>query len=170
MFDYNTLAVLFAVAITIHNLEEAIWLPGWSENAGRWHKTVNAASFRFAVTVLTLFAYGVVAAAMVNGKQSVGAYLLAGYALAMCLNVFMPHLVATIALRKYAPGTLTALLFNLPVTFLILKLSIEQQDIILERFYIVGPIIVLSILVSIPFLFRLGNLLFSGQGNDSKAL
>ena len=28
---------LFPAAITVHNLEEAIWLPAWSRTAGRWH-------------------------------------------------------------------------------------------------------------------------------------
>lgn len=33
----------------------------------------------------------------------------------MLLNVFISHVAATIALRSYAPGTATALLFNLPL-------------------------------------------------------
>ena len=33
---------LFLVAITLHNREEAIWLPAWSKQAGKLVATVNA--------------------------------------------------------------------------------------------------------------------------------
>mgnify|MGYP003490276505 CR=1 FL=1 len=49
------------------------------------------------------------------------------------LNVFSPHLLATIILKKYAPGVITAVLMILPLTFYILfsmyqfqKTSIKQ--------------------------------------------
>ncbi|MCG8335952.1 MAG: HXXEE domain-containing protein [Proteobacteria bacterium] len=147
---------LFPVAISFHNLEEAVWLPQWSENAGRWQKRVEAGSFRFAVVVLTLLAYLVSALTVWGGKQSLGAYLLAGYALAMLLNVVMPHLAACVALKKYAPGTGTAIAFNLPVTFLLLRQMILQNYIELSRFYWAGPLTVVVILTLIPLLFAVG--------------
>ena len=55
--SFPLLSWLFAVAITIHNLEEALWLPGWSQSAGRWHHPVGAREFRFGVGVLTALAY-----------------------------------------------------------------------------------------------------------------
>jgi len=55
--SFPLLSWLFAVAITIHNLEEALWLPAWSQSAGRWHHPVGAREFRFAVGVLTTLAY-----------------------------------------------------------------------------------------------------------------
>src|SRR5262245_23718629 len=100
----------FVLAVAIHNLEEALWLPAWSRRAGRWHYPVGAPEFRFAVLVLTA---AVVAAALLannGGKGSIGAYLLSGYALAMLLNVVFPHVLASLIRREYAPGTLTALL------------------------------------------------------------
>jgi hypothetical protein len=54
--------------------------------------------------------------ATVQGRASLGAYLVTGYALAMLLNVLFPHVVASLALRRYMPGTATAVLLNLPVT------------------------------------------------------
>jgi hypothetical protein len=35
--SYDQLRWLFALSLTIHNLEEAIWLPEWSQQAGKWH-------------------------------------------------------------------------------------------------------------------------------------
>ncbi len=154
--SFPLLSWLFAVAITIHNLEEALRLPAWSQSAGRWHHPVGAREFRFAVGVLTALAYVAACLSMVGGKESAGAYLVAGYALAMLLNVFFPHLLATLIMRRYAPGTATALLLNLPVTLLLLHRGVQQGYIRLSTFTWAGPLIVVAILSSIPLLFAIG--------------
>ena len=154
--DFNLLVVLFAIAVTIHNIEEAVWLPRWSESAGRWHHPVNAREFRFAVVVLTVLAYVVSFLAVLGGRGSIGAYLVAGYALAMLLNVAFPHIAATMALRSYAPGTATALLLNLPVTICLLRRAILEHYIAWSRFVWIGPLVVVVMLALIPFLFALG--------------
>jgi hypothetical protein len=32
--SFENLYFLFLVAVTLHNLEEAVWLPDWSQQAG----------------------------------------------------------------------------------------------------------------------------------------
>ena len=140
----------------MHNLEEAIWLPAWSEGAGKWHARVGAREFRFAVTALTVLAWGVALSAHLGGRESVGAYLLAGYALAMLLNVVAPHLVATAFTRSYAPGTATAVLFNLPACALVLQAALRDGYVRPGVFIYVGPACVLALLASIPMLFAIG--------------
>ena len=154
--DFPLLSWLFAVAITLHNLEEALWLPGWSQSAGRWHHPVGAREFRFAVGVLTALAYVAAYLSVVSGKETLGAYFIAGYALAMLLNVFFPHLLATLIMRRYAPGTATALLLNLPVTLLLLYQGVLQGYIRLSTFVWAGPLVVAAILGTIPLLFAIG--------------
>lgn len=51
------LILLFCLAITLHNIEEAIWLPKWSQQASKYQKPVTPNEFRFAVIVITFFAY-----------------------------------------------------------------------------------------------------------------
>ncbi|MEW6670902.1 MAG: HXXEE domain-containing protein [Thermodesulfobacteriota bacterium] len=154
--DFNLLVWLFAIAITVHNLEESIWLPRWSKSAGRWHHPVEPGEFRFAVAALTVFAYAAACLAFVGGRESAGAYLISGYALAMLINVVFPHLVATVALRRYAPGVATALVLNLPVTFFLLRQAIAEKYVRPDTFIWAGPLVVVCILVSIPVLFALG--------------
>ena len=108
--DFASLALLFAAAVTIHNLEEAIWLPGWSKDAGHYHVPVLARQFRFAVLALTVAAWALVGWSALG--SSFADYLVSGYALAMLVNVVFPHLAATFAMRRYAPGTATAVLFG----------------------------------------------------------
>lgn len=154
--DFIFFAWLFALAVTVHNLEEALLLPAWSQKAGKWHHPVGAAEFRFAVVVLTLLAYTAAALAAVYGRESAGAYFLSGYALAMLLNVLFPHVIATVFMRRYAPGTLTALLLNLPVTILLLRQGLQEGYIQLQKFTWAGPLVVLGLLAAIPVLFALG--------------
>jgi hypothetical protein len=153
---YPILSGLFALAITLHNLEEALWLPRWSQSAGRWHRAVAAGEFRFAVGVLTALAYVAAGLSAVAGKESAGAYFIAGYALAMLMNVLFPHLLATLILRRYAPGTATALLLNLPITVLLLYQGLQEGYIRLSTFMWAGPLVVAAILGMIPLLFAIG--------------
>ncbi len=154
--DFILLAWFFALAITVHNIEEAMLLPAWSQNAGKWHHPVDTKEFRFAVIVLTLLAFVAASLATACGKESAGAYLVAGYALAMLLNVLFPHVIATVMMRRYAPGTLTALLLNLPVTLFLLYRGFREGYIHYERFVWAGPLVVLWIIVLIPLLFAIG--------------
>jgi hypothetical protein len=43
----------------------------------------------------------------------------------MLLNVPVPHLLATVALRSYTPGLATAVALNLPVTVLLRSAFLE---------------------------------------------
>ncbi len=152
---FKTLTWLFAISISIHNFEEAVYLPNWSKSAGYWHHPVEASEFYFAVIILTLFAYVSVFLAVRGGLKNLGAYLVSGYALSMLLNVFFPHLLATIVMWQYAPGTGTGLLLNLPVTTMLIYKALKEGYIEKAKFFVIGPLIVLGILGSIPVLFSI---------------
>ncbi len=159
---FETLSGLFVAAVTAHNLEEAVWLPAWSRSAGKWHPKVTGFQFRFAVGVLTVLAAMAALLAVHQGKASAGAYVLCGYALAMALNAAFPHLLASLAMRSYMPGTATALLLNLPIAFALIGTALNEGYITLPRFLLTGPIVVIAIVASIPLLFWLGRHLSFG--------
>lgn len=152
----GVLGALFSLALTLHNIEEALMLPSWSQTAGRWHHPVAPWEFRFAVIVLTLLAYACALLAKLGGKNSLGAYLLVGYALAMFVNVLFPHVLATIVMNRYAPGTATALLLILPTTALLLYFGHEKGYVQRRRFLWAGPSVVAGIMALIPGLFVIG--------------
>jgi uncharacterized protein with HXXEE motif len=165
---FMILAWLFAAAVTVHNLEEALFLPAWSERAGRWHRPVGANEFRFAVFVLTILAGIAALLAAVQGRESFGSYVLSGYALAMLLNVAFPHLLASMAMRRYMPGTATALALNLPITAALLHQAFGEGYISSMRFALAGPAVVLAIMLLIPALFYLGRRLWPDAGDASR--
>lgn len=133
-----------------------MWLPAWSEAAGRWHAPVGAAGFRFAVAVLSLLLVVAAAAASISGAGSVAAYAMAGYTLAMVLNVVFPHLLVSLFQRRYMPGTATGLLCNLPLGTLYLIRAISDRQVDPGVFAWAGPLVVAGIGGSIPFLFAAG--------------
>lgn len=156
LMSITSLGWLFSLGVLAHNVEEAVLLPQWSLRAGRWHRPVSAFSFRFAVSVLTVAVFLCAAAASAGGAQSTGAHLLTGYALAMVLNVFFPHVLASLMLRTYAPGTATALLFNFPFGGCLLWRAIHEGFVQPATFVWSGPLTVAAIAGSSPVLFAAG--------------
>jgi hypothetical protein len=163
------LAWLFTLGVVAHNIEEAIFLPAWSTTAGRWHAPVGSREFAFAVTVLSLLLVVLAAAALSAGSQSIWAYAFTGYVFAMVANVFVPHVVGTIALRRYVPGTATALLFNLPLGCLFLKQAVAQSFVASGTIAWVAPVTAVAIVVSIPVLFAIGRLLLAKKRLGAKS-
>ncbi len=163
--NFHTLTWLFCGAITLHNLEETIFLPAWSQSAGPWHRPVNAFEFRFAVIVLTLIAYLLAFLCQVESVAGFCRYLISGYALAMMLNVFFPHLVATIVMKNYTPGLATGLIFNLPVTTLLILSALKEDFILTSEFIYTGPITVSGILLLIPILFFIARKISNHEKN-----
>ena len=122
----QTVIWLFPTALTLHNLEEAVWFPAWSQHAAFWHSPVGASEFRIGVAILTLMGYCVTYWSLRSGKECFGSYLLAGFAFAMLLNVIY-HVAATFGLREYAAGVVTAVFINLPVmSYLLLRMFRER--------------------------------------------
>jgi len=152
---------LFTLGVLLHNTEEALRLPAWSLHAGRWHPPVGPREFNFALVVLSALLVIFALVSSSAGSGSVSAYLMAGYVLAMVLNAFMPHVLATVLMRRYMPGTATAIIFNLPLGLLYLRRSLSENRIELHVFYWAGPVVVLGILALIPFLFFLGRKCFA---------
>ncbi len=154
--SFENLYFLFLVAVTLHNLEEAVLLPDWSEQAGRWHRPVEKIPFRFAVLVLTLLAYLFAYLGLMGGKQSVGIYLLGGYACVMLVNVFFPHLLAAVWLKQYVPGLGTALILNFPVCSVLLFLLHREEYVSFWPLVILGTLFGAGAIPLIRMLFRVG--------------
>jgi hypothetical protein len=153
---FENLYFFFLIAVTLHNLEEAVWLPDWSQQAGRWHRPIGKTPFRFAVLALTLLAYLFAYLGVMGGKQSVGNYLLGGYAFVMLVNVFFPHLLAAIWLGRYVPGLATGLLFNLPVCSALLFFVIANGYVSPWPLAITGGLFIIGLLILIRLLFKIG--------------
>jgi hypothetical protein len=151
--------LLFLLGFTLHNLEESLWLPEWSKYAERFHKPVKRNPFIFAVIVITIFGYLITLAdILVDQPEGMVHYIYLGFIGMMGLNAIFPHLAATVMLKKYAPGLLTGLLLNLPISLIIITHSITQG---VNIFYLVIAVVLVAVatLQSLKHLFRIGEIL-----------
>ena len=157
--SYQSLLWLFPIVITVHNAEEAIWLPGWSKRAVLWRSPVTPGVFRFAAVVLTVLAYAVTWLSAESGKQTVWTYLAFGCIAATLANVLIPHVALSVALRSYMPGLATALLLNLPVLSLLAVLALIEGYV--SGWKCAASFVGVSgaLAAFIPALFRLGKIL-----------
>ncbi|MER2106864.1 MAG: HXXEE domain-containing protein [Solibacillus sp.] len=148
-------ALLFCLAITLHNLEEALWLPQWSQIGYPFVQPVTAAQFHFAVLVVTALAYVVSFLFCVFPKALSFQSIFIGFLGAMIINAFFPHLLLTIYTGNYAPGLITGLLVIVPInTIVFYKLRpLSFKNICLST-VIVGA----SLLLLLPVLFQIGRM------------
>jgi hypothetical protein len=124
---FRKLQWLFPIVVTVHNLEEAIWLPGFIAKFGHelpW--AVRPGEFRLAILVLTVAAWVVTYLSWRTGKQTLWAYLEFGYVIAMLVNVFVPHIPSVFIFRRYVPGFGTAVILNLPVLMFLSKRAVRE--------------------------------------------
>jgi hypothetical protein len=151
--------LLFILGFSLHNIEEAIWLPKWSKYAKKYHKEVTENEFRFAVIIITAIGYLITFQYLLFPFSVYTKYIYLGFVVMMVFNVIFPHLLASIILKKYAPGTITGIMLNAPIGLYILIKSISDFN---ELFYIMlcGLLLALMTLLVIKLLFKIGKKLF----------
>lgn len=125
---FKTMQWLFPIAVTIHNSEEAVFMPRWiAAHANRlpWHP--GHTKIWCGLLLLTIAAFAITYLSARKNKQSVWAYLLFGYMSAMLANVLIPHIPATLIFREYTPGVVSAAFVNLPVMSILLYLAVSED-------------------------------------------
>jgi len=126
---FERLLWLFPIALTLHNAEEAIWMPSWQvRHAGQLPiHPPGAVQIRVLLVLLTVAAYAVTWLSVRRGPGSVWVYLTFGYIVAVLVNVLVPHVPAAIAFRGYAPGVVTAVLINLPLMSVLIVGAVRER-------------------------------------------
>jgi len=157
--ELNVVRIIFLLGFTLHNLEEAIWLPKWSKYAKEFHEPVEANQFIFAVIIITIIGYILTALDILVGNLgSITNYIYLGFIGMMGINSIFPHLLSTIVLKKYAPGLITALFLNLPFSIVLInehiKNGINVYYLLLAIFLVIG-----IVLFSLKYLFKIGRIL-----------
>ena len=160
--SFRRMQRLFPVVVALHNGEEAFFMPKWvSAHRGQLPLHPRAGAILLGLLLVTLAAFAVTNLSVQNGEQSVWAYLLFGSAAAMLMNVFVPHIPATLFFHQYTPGVLTAVLINLPFMSVLMIQAVRDHWVsgmralryaLLVPFAIGG-----SILVSFAILWKLAH-------------
>lgn len=151
---------LFPALVTLHNVEESIWLPSWMRRTSRWPMPVAAPVFRLGAIALTAVAFFLVWMSIRSGRQCLWIYLSFGYIVAMLGNALIPHLALSLARREYMPGLATGLL-NLLVLPIVAGELLRAHWVSGTRAILAGICVPLLLLVTIAAMFRLGKAVFS---------
>jgi hypothetical protein len=157
--SFQSLLWFFPIVVTLHNAEEAIWFPEWTQHVRRWPVPVKPGVFRFAVAVLTILVFAVTWLSARSGKQTVWTYLVFGSMVATLVNALIPHIALTLVVRRYMPGVATAVVLNLPVLTLLIVLAIREGYVSGSKAVIYSMVVAGVLVVAIPALFKLGRVL-----------
>lgn len=149
--DAPTAAILLALAVTLHNTEEWIWLPSFPSPPPL--RPPSPVAFRFAVAVVALV-FWALAAGLILGLPLEP--VLAGFAIAMILNAIAPHLAASIWFRRYHPGTGTAWLLAVPAALNALAAAAWAERFSELRFALGAAAGLIGLAASVPLLIHLG--------------
>lgn len=152
-----SISLLFILTITLHNIEEGLWLPQWSQFAEKYHKPVEKKAFHFALVVITTLAYLVSGLFMFFPQVLVLKYFFIGYVGTMIINAFVPHLVSTIVLKRYAPGLVTGIFLNVPLNSLIIDYVVRNKIVNLYEVIFSTVVVAIILLASLSPLFKLGS-------------
>ena len=153
---FAQLCTAFVAAVCLHNLEEAWLMPRWLRQVFGSRPPVGAWEFRFATGVLSLLLVPLAVLAVRAGPGSAAAHVWLGVVFAMGVNAILPHLAATVALRRYMPGTATGLLLNLPLAVSLCRRGLAARWVEPHTFAWAAPTVAVALLACVPALFALG--------------
>ena len=120
-------AVIFMFCITLHNIEEALWLADWlRKNMPSKRKTPSKEQFVFAILGITVLGYLTAGLFILFPDNLYIEYAFIGFVGAMIINAVIPHLLLTIIYRKYCPGVLTGCVLLIPFHIIILSNAVNK--------------------------------------------
>lgn len=118
---YKLTAVLFGVGIALHNLEEAVYLPGWFRSHVKLLFEPDQRIYWVLTSLVSVAIWIPIVGVCVAPENTRFQTVLSGFALLMVINVVVPHLALSLIKHSYSPGTGTAILFNLPLGVLLIR-------------------------------------------------
>lgn len=124
--SYRAVQRLLGVAILLHNLEEGLTADGYLLRGAALVQqlpllqgrvpVISLNQLYLALVIVTVVPILILAWATTGPRRPHKQYIVAMLASALFWNVFLPHVPATIAFGGYAPGVVTAVAINLPLT------------------------------------------------------
>lgn len=119
--SYNLTAILFGVGVTLHNLEEAVYLPGWAASNLTLFFEPNRKVYWILSSLVSAVIWVPIVGVCVSPEGSHFQSVLSGFALAMAINAVFPHFAWSVVKHSYSPGAGTGMLFNLPLGVLLIR-------------------------------------------------
>jgi hypothetical protein len=133
---FDRLLWLVPIVLTIHNIEEAPFMEGWSKRLPlKVHQTVSTRQFVIAVTFLTIAGFILTYVGVEYLANQTGNLMVLGIQAILLFNVFVPHIATTIRFRMYSPGVITAMLITLPFSYYLFQRALNENIINWNQFW-----------------------------------
>ncbi len=118
---FEILIFILPIAFAIHNLEEIFGMEKWTNSIPAYiHAPVTTRQFAIAVALFSVVGFVIIFTKNHFPSEEFYMKIISGFAGMLFSNVFFPHIIATIFLKKYAPGVISGILINLPLSSIIL--------------------------------------------------
>lgn len=126
----DKLLLFLPFAFALHNIEEALTIAKWSISNPDFYKSpISTNQFLIAVGIFTIIGFFIAFSKRFYSKKTYYYLINAGFSGMIMMNVFFPHLLGCIYLKKYTPGLVTGVILNLPLTIYILISLIKTNRI-----------------------------------------
>jgi hypothetical protein len=130
---YATLQRSVAVAVTLHNAEEWLTFPRYGDIGADFLRRIGIAvatppwsATQIALGLATIIPGGIALYGASREGSRFWTFAVLFVQLQLGVNVFLPHVPAAFFLRGYAPGLLTALAINLPLSIVLARRSVTE--------------------------------------------
>jgi len=112
-----TLINLLPIAFVLHNMEESFGMEKWTKNNPFYKfEPVKTKQFLVAISFFSILGFVLVYGGSFYPTKENYSTVVLGFSGMLFLNVFFPHLIATMLTKKYSLCLITALLINLPLS------------------------------------------------------
>jgi Na+(H+)/acetate symporter ActP len=118
--SYKLTAILFGIGVTLHNLEEAMYLVSWASSHLKLWFEPNRKIYWVLTSLVTVVIWIPIVGVCVSKDSNHFRSALSGFALVMAINAVLPHFVISLVKHSYSPGAGTGMLFNLPLGMLLI--------------------------------------------------
>lgn len=170
MMGKKKLLWLVPILITVHNLEEAVYMPAVLTKRNSaippflqgLLPPITYGQFLLALLIVTLFPYLIAWFANREREQTgAGMLLLLSVQAMMLVNVFA-HAGMALLVRGYAPGVVTAIAINLPFSIYLLRRAIRERWVSGRAMRLIVPIGLLLHGIGLPLIIILSGKIVHG--------
>ena len=134
---FDRLLWLVPVFLTIHNIEEALFMESWYKRLPiKIPLQVTTRQFVIAVTFITIAGFLLTYLGAEYLENQTGYLLVLGMQAILLFNAFVPHIATTIRFRMYSPGVISAVLIMLPFSFYLFRRAFTENILNWNQFWI----------------------------------
>ena len=133
-------------AIAVHNLEEWLTIPYFPETSTVFDTGLAAPPWQvmeIALVIVTLLPAAIITWAATGPQRTHKDWAICWIGSIFCVNVFVPHVSASILAIGYTPGVASAVIVNLPLCLLLLRRALVERRVTrsqLAAAFVVGTI------------------------------